>query len=110
MACTNYTVSTGPVTAADQGAVRFLDSLGYSSRGALEFMEILRKDDLLSEQYLDPYVQTHPLISERLDFFRSHLSKSPYAKANLPQGFEENFKRIQVKIAAFTQSPAKTFD
>src|SRR3990167_8054314 len=94
---------------ADQGSVRFLDSLGYSSRGALEFMEILRKDDLLSEQYLDPYVQTHPLISERLDFFRSHLSKSPYAKANLPQGFEENFKRIQVKIAAFTQSPAKTF-
>lgn len=94
---------------ADQGAVRFLDSLGYSSRGALEFMEILRKDDLLSEQFLDPYVLTHPLVSERLDFLRTHLSKSPHANAKLPKGFEENFKRIQAKIAAFTQSPAKTF-
>ncbi|MDI9637905.1 M48 family metalloprotease [Geitlerinema splendidum] len=93
---------------ADQGAARFLDSLGYSSRGALEFMEILRKEDLLSEQYLDPYVLTHPLVSERVDFFRSHVSKSPHANAKLPQKFEDNFKRIQVKIAAFTQSPAKT--
>lgn len=95
--------------AADQGAARFLDALGYSSKGMLEFMELLRKDDLLSEDFLDPYVRTHPFKVERLDFFRSHLSRSPHAEAQLPSQFEENFKRIQVKIAAFTQSPAKTF-
>ncbi len=93
---------------ADQAAARYLDTLGYSSRGMLEFMEILRKDDLLSEHFIDPYAQTHPLKSERVDFFRSHLEHSPHAHSSLPAHFEENFKRIQTKIAAFTQSPAKT--
>ncbi len=95
--------------AADQGAARFLDALNWSSLGLLEFMEILRKDDFISELQLDPYVLTHPLPSERLDFFRSHVSKSPHNQAPLPDPFEENFKRIQVKIAAFTLSPVKTF-
>jgi len=95
-------------SSADQGAARYLDSLGYSSQGLLEFMKILRKDDLLAEQYLDPYALTHPLTSERIDFFRAHLGRSPHAKSLLPIEFENNFKRIQVKIAAFTESPAKT--
>lgn len=95
-------------SSADQGAARFLDSLGYSSRGLLEFMEILRKDDLLSEQYVDPYALTHPLKSERVDFFRSHLNNSPHAQSLPPTKMEEIFKRMQVKIAAFTLSPLKT--
>lgn len=94
---------------ADQGAARFLEKLNWSSRGLLEFMEILRKEDFISDSQLDPYVLTHPLVSERLDFFRDHLSKSANAEASLPDNFETNFKRIQVKIAAFTQSFAKTF-
>jgi predicted Zn-dependent protease len=93
---------------ADQGAARFLDSLGYSSRGLLEFMQLLRKDDLLSEQNIDPYALTHPLKSERVDFFREHLTRSPHAASDLPAPLEDNFKRIQMKLAAFTQSPAKT--
>jgi predicted Zn-dependent protease len=96
--------------AADQGAARFLDSLGYSSRGLLEFMQALRKEDFISEQNIDPYALTHPLPSERIDFFQEHLSHSPHAQASLPSPFEENFKRIQVKLAAFTQSPAKILD
>lgn len=96
-------------SAADQGAARFLDQLGYSSQGLLEFMQILRKDDLLLEQYVDPYALTHPLHSERIDFFRNHLSQSPHAHAGLPQGFDENFARIQVKLRAFTLSPDATF-
>lgn len=92
-------------SAADQGAARFLDSLGYSSQGLLEFMQILRKDDLLGEQYVDPYAMTHPLQSERVDFFRAHLSRSPHSHARLPKKLDENFDRLQVKLAAFTTSP-----
>jgi predicted Zn-dependent protease len=92
-------------SSADQGAARFLDKLGYSSRGLLEFMQILHKDDLLAEQYIDPYAITHPLHSERIDFFRSHLSRSPHADTGLPKKFDENFDRLQVKLAAFTTSP-----
>lgn len=92
-------------SSADQGAARFLDNLGYSSRGLFEFMQILHKDDILAEQFVDPYALTHPLHSERLDFFRSHMSQSPHAEAGLPKEFEENFERLQVKLAAFTLSP-----
>jgi predicted Zn-dependent protease len=92
-------------SSADQGAIRFLDKLGYSSRGLLEFMQILLKDDLLMEQYLDPYAITHPLHSERIDVFRHHLSQSPYANASLPQKFEDMFARLQLKLTAFTANP-----
>jgi len=94
--------------AADQGAARFLDSLGYSSRGLLEFMEILKKDDFMVEHNVDPYTMTHPLKAERIDFFKSHLEKSPHAQANLSDEFETNFKRIQIKISAFIEKPEKT--
>ncbi len=93
---------------ADQGAARFLESLQWSPQGMLDFMQILRKEDFLLEAQFDPYVLTHPLTSERIDAFRHQVSKSPYLKRTLPDSFEENFKRIQVKIAAFTESPAKT--
>lgn len=93
--------------AADQGATRFLDSLGYSSQGLLEFMEILRKEDFFSEQNIDPYVVTHPLKAERIDYFKAHLSKSAHAHSPLPSELEDNFKRVQVKIAAFTLNPVK---
>lgn len=90
---------------ADQGAARFLDSLGYSSQGMVEFMQILHKDDLLAEQYLDPYALTHPLHSERIDFFRAHLRQSPHADKSLPSKFNESFDRLQVKLLAFTEKP-----
>jgi predicted Zn-dependent protease len=93
---------------ADQGATRFLDSLQWSSRGLLEFLEMLHKDDFLIARDLDPYLITHPPTPERSDFLRNHVSKSLYAKAPLPEPFEENFKRIKTKIGAFTESLPKT--
>lgn len=95
-------------SAADQGAARFLDKLEYSSKGLLEFMQILHKDDLLLEHYVDPYALTHPLHSERIDFFRTHLNQSPYANRGLPKEFDESFARVQVKLTAFTLSPDVT--
>lgn len=68
-------------------------------------MQILRKDDLLGEQYVDPYALTHPLHSERIDFFRSHLNRSPHAQATLPKAFDRNFDRMQIKLTAFTMDP-----
>lgn len=94
---------------ADQGAARFLDKLGYSSQGMLEFMQILRHEDLLAEQYLDPYALTHPLHTERIDFFRSHVRASPHGETPLPREFEEKFARLQVKLAAFITSPEVIF-
>lgn len=96
-------------SAADQGAARYLDKLGYSSQGLLEFMQILRKDDLLGEQYVDPYALTHPLHTERIDFFRNHLGRSPHSQSLLPKEFDDGFDRMQVKLTAFTMSPEVTF-
>jgi len=96
-------------SAADQGAARFLDKLGYSSRGLLEFMETLHHDDLLAEQYIDPYAMTHPMHSERISFFRAHLGTSSHAEKGLPKELEDNFERLQVKLAAFTGSPDVIF-
>lgn len=92
-------------SSADQGAARFLDKLGYSSEGLLEFMQILHKDDLLAEQFIDPYAITHPLHTERIDFFRAHLNRSPHREGKLPKEFDDNFARMQMKLSAFTADP-----
>lgn len=92
-------------SAADQGAARYLDRLGYSSKGLLEFMEVLKKNDFFRDQYADPYAQTHPLKEDRLEFFQAHLNSSAHADSLLPPEFEKNFQRIRVKIAAFTEKP-----
>lgn len=97
---------------ADQGAVRYLDSLGWPSHGLLDFMNILHHGDLLvmSTEHLDPYLMTHPILPERISFFEKHVSQSPYKKRNFPQTIEDNFKRVQVKLKAFTQPPLKTLN
>lgn len=94
---------------ADQGAVRLLDSLGYSSKGLLTFLQELHQDNFYLEQYIDPYAITHPLTSERISFIESHIQKSPHTNTQLPSGYEERFTRIKAKLAAFLNSPGKTF-
>ena len=69
--------------AADQFAVNILDSTGQSARGLLEFLETLEDQQVLVSSRQDPYLQTHPLASDRINFVRNHIANSPYSDATL---------------------------
>lgn len=88
-------------SAADQAAVTFLDSIGQSSRGLVEFLKILGDQEALVTQRQDPYVRTHPITRERVDALRVRVDGSRFANAATPPEYAELHARTQAKLIGF---------
>lgn len=102
------TFSRGQESAADQAGVTFLNKTQQSSRGFLEFMEILGQQELWVIERQDPYVRTHPVNQERISFLREQVEKSPYSDVPIRPEYVLMFKRIQAKLYAFLEAPVRT--
>ncbi len=94
--------------AADAAATRFLDAAGESSRGMLEFLQTLSDQELLSARHQDPYLRTHPLTQDRINAIENHVTKSRYSDKPISPRFAEIFARMQAKLQAFLDPPART--
>jgi len=90
---------------ADHAALTFLDDTHQSARGLLEFYEILMKQEALLPGLQDPYLRTHPLTSERVDYVRHHVETSPYSDVKDPPEWTEQHARIVAKLQGFLLSP-----
>ncbi len=90
---------------ADNAALSFLDKTHQSSRGLLEFFQILSKEEGLLPGMQDPYLRTHPLTTERIDYVRQHVDASPYSNAKDPPDWVEQHARIVAKLQGFLLSP-----
>ena len=100
--------SRGIEASADSAALSFLDNLHQSSRGFLEFMQILGNQELLASARQDPYVRTHPLTRERVDEIRHHVETSPWSDVPVPPSYVEPHKRMRAKLYAFMEPPVST--
>jgi predicted Zn-dependent protease len=95
-------------SAADQAALRVLDETGQSSRGLLEFLELLNENELLSYRHQDPYVRTHPLSRDRIDAIADHISRSPYSDTPPSEQFLKSFNILKAKLSAFIEPTTAT--
>jgi predicted Zn-dependent protease len=95
-------------TAADQAGVTFLDRTGQSPRGLLEFFEFLSGQELLSGSRQAPYLRTHPLTRERMDFVRNAVATSRFANRPDPPEIVRAFGRVRAKLLAFTEPLGRT--
>jgi predicted Zn-dependent protease len=86
---------------ADQAGVSFLEASGQSARGLLEFMKKLQGQEFLSAQRQDPYLRTHPLTQDRVDFIEHFLQTSKYANAPPRPGYVEEHARMRGKLIGF---------
>lgn len=102
----NY--SRGQEQAADQAGVSFLDRAGISSKGMLEFLNILSNQELLHSSRQDPYIRTHPLTQGRIAFVRQHVSKSPYSERPTSSEFAQMHRRIVAKLNGYMDPPGMT--
>lgn len=93
---------------ADQAALTFLDRSSQSSRGLLQFFQILQGEELLSGTRQDPYLRTHPLTSQRIEYVRNHVEHSRFSDVPDSPANIEMLKRIKVKLGAFTAPPSST--
>ncbi len=88
-------------SAADHAGVSYLDATGQSSRGMLEFFELLEGQEMLLASQQDPYLRTHPLTTDRMDFVRHHASVSPHTGASEPSAFVDGYQRMRAKLVGF---------
>ena len=95
--------------AADQAALRLLDKTKHSARGLLQFMKLLRNEELLLTIGKDPYVITHPLTTERINAINAHIESSPFSDTKISRALRKKFNRMRAKITGFVQDPALTF-
>jgi predicted Zn-dependent protease len=95
-------------SAADQSALRFLESSQQSATGLLEFMEVLEDQELLSAKNQDPYVRTHPISQHRIDAIRRHLNKSRFTRKATSTKNITSHARIRAKLVGFTKSFSDT--
>ncbi len=100
--------SRGQESAADQAAVKYLDALGWSTEGMMQFMQTLEQQELLSSEHQDPYLLSHPLSKDRIAFFKHHVAKSVYSNEAYPFDLRQKYARMKIKIIAFLQDPNKT--
>lgn len=93
--------SRGQEQAADQTAVRLLKSIEQSPIGILEFMRILEEQEILLGASQDPYLRSHPLTRERVQFAEESVRRSRYADTPPPQDLVRRHGRMKAKLAGF---------
>jgi predicted Zn-dependent protease len=89
-------------SSADQAGVQFLDRSQQSSRGLMEFMQILADQELMLVDRQDPYMRTHPVTTERLEFVRNWVANSRMSAMPVRPEFVEMHKRMRAKLLGFT--------
>ena len=92
---------------ADHAAMTFLDRAHMSARGLLEFFGILEQDELLAGQSEIPYLRTHPLTRDRVNYLRDHVEHSQWSNVPDPPEWIEQHARMKAKLDAFLSPPAQ---
>ncbi len=95
-------------SAADRAGVKFMDATHQTSKGLMEFFDILGDQELLVTDRQDPYVRTHPLTRERVNFVREWVAHSKWSDAPPRPEFVEMFRRAKAKLFAFLEPPIRT--
>lgn len=88
-------------TSADQAAVSLLKATQQSPKGLMKFMESLSGQEVLQTSNQDPYLRTHPLTQERIDFLRQAMRESPYADKPTDPELIQMHDRMRAKLIGF---------
>jgi predicted Zn-dependent protease len=93
---------------ADQAALGFLDKLGISASGMLKTFALLQRNERQHVGARDPYLLTHPLNTDRIEFVRNHVENSKIPEGQYPKSLDILHKRMVAKLFGFMESPERT--
>jgi predicted Zn-dependent protease len=96
--------------AADQAALTYLDRAGLSPSGLAEFFRVLENQNVLAVSSTNPYLRSHPLTRERIQFVEGHVQRQGTGDRPLPEGWELAHSRMVVKLRAFLGDPRQVIN
>ncbi|WP_305879979.1 M48 family metalloprotease [Siccirubricoccus soli] len=96
--------------AADQAGTTYLARLGWPAEGMLKLLGRLREQEALAVARQDPYLRTHPLSRDRMEFVATVVARRPGASGpGFPPEFEPAFRMVRAKLDGFIDPPLTTW-
>ena len=90
---------------ADRAGVKFLTASGQSAKGMYETFKRLADQVLFQTRYMNPYLQSHPLPSERVAALEGMAKASPYWDTKDPPALQARHDLMRAKLFAFLERP-----
>lgn len=105
-----YAFSRAQEQAADQAGMTFLDRLGWSGSGLRRLLGRMQEQEMLTVGRQDPYLRTHPLSRDRLEFVADWVERAGAARgdAPMPPALETAFRMVRAKLDGFIDPPLST--
>ncbi|MDB5641531.1 MAG: peptidase, partial [Hyphomicrobiales bacterium] len=97
----------GEEQAADRAAVNYLAATGQSARGLLVTLERFQNDSLFKTSQIDPYLQSHPLPSERISSLQAAAQAAPTYNAKDAAALQARHDLARAKLFGFMGGAAE---
>jgi len=88
---------------ADKAGVKFLNATGQSSRGMYETFKRFTDESLFAARGTDPYVQSHPMPTQRVAALEELARSSPYWDKKDDPALQLRHDMARAKISAFME-------
>jgi len=92
--------------AADAAAVTYLEQLGRSPAGLVEFFENYRYQEVLSDQRRDPYFRAHPLAADRIRTTRQLAEETGLMDKPFDARVQRQYEMMRAKLIGFLEPAA----
>ena len=90
---------------ADRAAVKFLTATGQSAKGMHETFKRLADQILFHTQHMSPYMQSHPLPSDRVASLEGMAKASPYWEHKDAPALQARHELMRAKLYGFMERP-----
>jgi predicted Zn-dependent protease len=87
---------------ADRAGVRFLTMTGQSAKGMYDTFKRFADEMMFTTPYIDPYLQNHPMPTERMAAL-AELVKTPYWDKKDPPELQFRHDLMRAKLYGFTE-------
>jgi predicted Zn-dependent protease len=88
---------------ADKAGVKFLNATGQSAKGMWVTFKRFADQMLVSSQFMDPYLQTHPMPKERVAALEELVKTSPYWDRKDPPELQLRHDLMRAKLSGFME-------
>jgi predicted Zn-dependent protease len=90
---------------ADKAGVKFLNATAQSPKGMYETFKRFADKIQFQTQYIDPYLQTHPMPKERMEALAEIAKTSPYWDKKDPPELQARHDLMRAKLSGFIERP-----
>jgi predicted Zn-dependent protease len=90
---------------ADRAGVNFLTQSGQSAKGMYDTFKRFADQQLFASQRADPYVQSHPMPTERIAALAEVARANPYWDKKDPPELQQRHDMVRAKLFGYLDQP-----